>query len=144
MDATFRTPDGALLPAVTAQETAAVDRVATGEYDLALLSMMENAGRGLADRSTAGPGGSVVVLAGSGGNGGGGLAGARHLHDRGVDYARPFGDRPSVPLERWRRDPAGRPTPDAAQSSPDTASRLPVSLNSTRARFTSSRRTNSS
>ncbi len=63
---------------------AAVDRVAVDGFGLALLSMMENAGRGLVERSGIGPDDRVVVLAGAGGNGGGGLVAARHLHNRGV------------------------------------------------------------
>jgi NAD(P)H-hydrate epimerase len=80
----FRTTDGTPVPAVTTEEMAAVDRVAVDEFGLALLSMMENAGRGLVERSGIGPGNRVVVLAGPGGNGGGGLVAARHLHNRGV------------------------------------------------------------
>lgn len=97
MDETFLTPDGTVVPAVTAAEMESVDRVATEEFDLALLSMMENAGRGLADRSTATPGDRAVVLAGSGGNGGGGLACARHLHNRGVEVSVVL-DRPAADL----------------------------------------------
>jgi NAD(P)H-hydrate epimerase len=80
----FRTADGTPVPAVTTDEMAAVDRVAVDEFGLALLSMMENAGRGLVERSGIGPDDRVVVLAGPGGNGGGGLVAARHLHNRGV------------------------------------------------------------
>lgn len=99
MDEPFRTPDGTPVPAVTADEMAAVDRVAVDQFALALLSMMENAGRGLAARSTATPDDRVVVLAGNGGNGGGGLAAARHLHNRGAEV--------SVVLDRSADDLAG-------------------------------------
>lgn len=124
MDDAFRTPDGTPVPAVTAAEMAEVDRVATGEFELALLSMMENAGRGLADRSTATPDDRVVVLAGSGGNGGGGLACARHLHNRGAEISvvldRPPSHLAGAAARQWRTvDRAGvgatvgGPLPDA-------------------------------
>jgi len=81
----FETGAGATLTAVTAGEMRDVDRVATEDVGLALLSMMENAGRDLAAVAAERRGDRrVVVLAGSGGNGGGGLACARHLADRGV------------------------------------------------------------
>jgi NAD(P)H-hydrate epimerase len=88
MDASFETADGRAVPAVTAEQMRAVDRVAVEEVGLALLSMMENAGRALAleARETlegAGQEGPVSVLAGGGGNGGGGLACARHLANHG-------------------------------------------------------------
>lgn len=81
----FETRTGHSLTAVTAAEMREVDRVATEDVCLPLLSMMENAGRNLArvvshrrdDRR-------VVVFAGAGGNGGGGLAAARHLTNRDV------------------------------------------------------------
>lgn len=80
----FQTPDGSPVPAVTADEMRAVDRIATQSVGFGLLQMMENAGRNLArDVLTDSPG-RVVVLAGDGGNGGGGLACARHLSNRGV------------------------------------------------------------
>lgn len=106
MDDPFRTSDGTAVPAVTADEMAAVDRVAVDEFDLALLSMMENAGRGLADRSPATPDDRVVVLAGSGGNGGGGLAAARRLHNRGAEVSvvldRPADDLAGAAARQWR------------------------------------------
>lgn len=73
-----------VLPVLTTQQMVEVDRLMVEEYHVALLQMMENAGRSLAllakqmldgdlaDRS-------IVVLAGRGNNGGGGLAAARHL-----------------------------------------------------------------
>lgn len=82
----FRTEDGIVVPAVTAEQMREVDRIAVEEFGLGILQMMENAGRNLAEnvldmldeaRS------EVAVLAGSGGNGGGGLCCARHLHNRG-------------------------------------------------------------
>ncbi|WP_336328746.1 NAD(P)H-hydrate epimerase [Halovenus sp. HT40] len=81
----FRTADGRPVPAVTAEEMRAVDRVAVEEVGLELLQMMENAGRNLATAARERTDGDepVVVLAGSGGNGGGGLACARHLANHG-------------------------------------------------------------
>lgn len=86
----FRTVEGRVVPAVTADEMREVDRIAVQEFGLGILQMMENAGRALAHhvmellRAADGrPSGEVVVLAGSGGNGGGGLCCARHLHNRG-------------------------------------------------------------
>lgn len=93
MDATFETPGGDPVPAVTAEEMREIDRVVVEEVGLPLLSMMENAGRSLAleihehlDRDSGdGTTESVAVLAGGGGNGGGGLCCARHLANRGLD-----------------------------------------------------------
>ena len=85
---TFRTETGVSVPSVTAEQMLKVDRIATAEFGLGILQMMENAGRTLAQHvlemleEEQGP---VVVLAGSGGNGGGGLCCARHLHNRGID-----------------------------------------------------------
>jgi NAD(P)H-hydrate epimerase len=64
-----------------------IDRVAVDEFGLALLSMMENAGRALAAHAREMADGPVTVLAGGGGNGGGGLAAARHLANRDVPVA---------------------------------------------------------
>jgi len=82
----FRTEDGIVVPAVTAEQMREVDRIAVEEFGLGILQMMENAGRSLAlnvmemlDSAE----GEVTVLVGSGGNGGGGLCCARHLHNRG-------------------------------------------------------------
>lgn len=82
----FWTPDGTIVPAVTADQMREVDRIAVDEFGLGLLQMMENAGRNLAQNVLdllAGARGEVTVLAGAGGNGGGGLCCARHLHNRG-------------------------------------------------------------
>ena len=81
----FSTESGTRVPAVTAAEMRAVDRVAVEELGLQLLQMMENAGRGLAAAVQQRAPSSVVVVAGSGGNGGGGMASARHLANHGVD-----------------------------------------------------------
>lgn len=80
----FQTPTGVAVPAVTAEEMRAVDRVAVEELGLGILQMMENAGRTLARQVRDLADGRVLVAAGSGGNGGGGLACARHLHNHGV------------------------------------------------------------
>jgi NAD(P)H-hydrate epimerase len=79
------------IPALTTEQMREVDRLMVDEYGIALLQMMEHAGRHLAhlarrrfldgdprDRT-------VVVLAGTGGNGGGGLVAARRLHGWGAD-----------------------------------------------------------
>jgi NAD(P)H-hydrate epimerase len=84
----FRTADGITVPAVTAAQMWEIDRIATDDFGLGILQMMENAGRGLAQNVLdvlQGNDGPVVVLVGSGGNGGGGLCCARHLHNRGLD-----------------------------------------------------------
>ena len=82
---TFRTADGNAVPAVTAAEMRAVDRVAVEEFGIEVLQMMEHAGRTLARTVRAVSDGSVTVLAGNGGNGGGGLCCARQLVNRGSD-----------------------------------------------------------
>lgn len=83
----FRTTADTPVPAVTAAEMAAVDRVATDEVGLALAMMMENAGRNLANAVRRENPARVTVVAGTGGNGGGGMACARHLANRGVDVS---------------------------------------------------------
>ena len=78
------------IPCVTADQMREVDRIATEDYGLDLLQMMENAGRHLAtlarERFLDGDprGHSVLVLCGTGGNGGGGLVAARRLHGWGA------------------------------------------------------------
>ena len=73
------------VPCVTADQMREVDRIATQEYRLHLLQMMENAGRHLAhlarERFLGKPlrDQAVLVLCGTGGNGGGGLVAARRL-----------------------------------------------------------------
>ncbi|MEF8778319.1 MAG: NAD(P)H-hydrate epimerase [Natronomonas sp.] len=82
----FRTLAGRDVPAVTAAEMRAVDRVAVEDVGFELLQMMENAGRILAwhVRDIRNTSDSVVVVAGNGGNGGGGLVCARHLTNRDI------------------------------------------------------------
>ncbi|WP_435186499.1 NAD(P)H-hydrate epimerase [Halobellus sp. EA9] len=83
----FRTDDGRIVPAVTAEEMRAVDRVAVEDVGLELLQMMENAGRALASHvfeARSAPDAPVEILAGNGGNGGGGMVCARHLANNGV------------------------------------------------------------
>jgi NAD(P)H-hydrate epimerase len=82
----FMTKDSQRVPAVTEDQMREVDRIATEDFGLGVLQMMENAGRSLAlnvmdmlDFRV----GQVTILAGSGGNGGGGICCARHLYNRG-------------------------------------------------------------
>lgn len=96
----FLTPAGDPIPGVSREQMERIDRLAMEEYRIGLLSMMENAGRGLAhvirdhpenvrngDAAIDGPPDSAVILAGGGNNGGGGLVAARHLANRGVDVS---------------------------------------------------------
>ena len=75
------------LPYLTKEQMVEVDRAMIEDFQIELVQMMENAGRGLAhlvrerfldgdprDRH-------VVVLAGTGGNGGGALVAARRLQN---------------------------------------------------------------
>jgi NAD(P)H-hydrate epimerase len=78
------------IPRVTAAQMAEVDRLASDEYGIGILQMMEQAGSHLAEVVRHELGGdlvgrSVVVAVGSGNNGGGGLAAARHLSNRGAE-----------------------------------------------------------
>lgn len=77
------------IPTVTAAEMAEVDRVATDEFGIDLLQMMEQAGSHLAELVRAELAGDlrgrrVIVAVGPGNNGGGGLVAARHLANRGA------------------------------------------------------------
>lgn len=76
-------------PALTTDQMIEVDRLMIDEWGIALIQMMENAGRNyaeLARRQLGGivKGSKVVVLCGTGNNGGGGMAAARHLHNWGA------------------------------------------------------------
>jgi NAD(P)H-hydrate epimerase len=77
------------IPTVTAAQMAEVDRLATDEFGIDILQMMEQAGSHLTELVRAELGGDltgkrVVVAVGPGNNGGGGLAAARHLANRGA------------------------------------------------------------
>src|SRR5258708_28894772 len=76
---------GEPVPAVSTGQMREVDQSMAGYFGIDLARMMEDAGRNLADLAQRlfAPR-TVIVLAGPGGNGGGGLAGARHLHNRGI------------------------------------------------------------
>ena len=71
----------------------AVDRLATAEYGIPGIVLMENAARGLCDEAMKmlDSAGDIAPLAlivcGGGNNGGDGYALARHLHNRGVEVA---------------------------------------------------------
>lgn len=76
------------IPAISTEQMREVDRIAVEDYGIALLQMMENAGRNLAElaiSTVASPSSSITILAGSGGNGGGGICAARHLWNKGYD-----------------------------------------------------------
>ena len=75
------------MPTVTADQMAAVDRLATGPYGIDLLQMMELAGRALARTVQATPAfrQRVTIAAGGGGNGGGAMVAARRLAGLGFD-----------------------------------------------------------
>ena len=68
-----------------------VDRAAVDDYGVAILQMMEHAGRNLAivARATffggSAAGKNVLIAAGPGGNGGGGLSAGRQLHNMGAN-----------------------------------------------------------
>lgn len=78
--------NGSTVPSLTTNQMREVDRLMFETYGIALLQMMEHAGRHLAHlarhRFLDGDpqGRTVSVLAGTGGNGGGGLVAARRLH----------------------------------------------------------------
>jgi NAD(P)H-hydrate epimerase len=76
-------------PPITVEAMIEVDRLMVEDYGVALLQMMENAGRSLAQVARRYLGGSaaqrkVVALVGKGNNGGGGLVAARHLANAGA------------------------------------------------------------
>jgi NAD(P)H-hydrate epimerase len=78
------------VPAVTTAQMAEVDRAMVEDFGIALVQMVENAGRNLAQLAREMLGGQalgrqVLVLAGAGNNGGGGLVAARHLVNAGAE-----------------------------------------------------------
>ncbi|MDX1415222.1 MAG: NAD(P)H-hydrate epimerase [Candidatus Promineifilaceae bacterium] len=79
------------IPNLTTAQMIEVDRAMIEDYGIALIQMMENAGRNLAHlariRFLDGDprGKKVVILAGSGGNGGGALGSARRLSNWGAE-----------------------------------------------------------
>jgi NAD(P)H-hydrate epimerase len=100
-----------MIPTVTVDQMREVDRLMMEELHIALLQMMENAGRALADQARRLLGGNarhkrVVVLAGRGGNGGGGLTAARRMAIWGADVSVVLGAGRSafegVPLHQLR------------------------------------------
>ncbi len=81
-----------MIPTLTTEQMAEVDRLMIEEYRISLIQMMENAGRNLAEqvhRICQGNliGRNIIVLCGRGNNGGGGMVAARHLHNRGAALA---------------------------------------------------------
>jgi len=125
----FTTTDGRSVTAVTAAEMQAVDRVAVEEFGVALLQMMENAGRTLAWHVRDVAKGPVTVLAGSGGNGGGGLCGGVVTREPGrprLGRPRPRPRRPrwggAHPVRDARRDgrAGGGRRRRASQRDPET------------------------
>lgn len=76
-----------MLPFVLHREqTRDVDRRAVEEYGMSSLVLMENAGRGVADKLCQfGAQGPVVICCGKGNNGGDGFVLARHLDLRGIE-----------------------------------------------------------
>ena len=81
------------IPYLSTDQMREVDRAMIDDYDIALIQMMENAGRELAhlarSRFLEGDprGRKVLVLAGTGGNGGGGLVCARRLDNWGAEVS---------------------------------------------------------
>jgi NAD(P)H-hydrate epimerase len=89
---------------ITVAQMREVDRLMIEEYSIALLQMMENAGRSLAALARIVHGSDVanarvIVLAGAGNNGGGGLVAARHLANAGADVRVALSASPPLPGE---------------------------------------------
>ncbi len=98
-------------PALTTAQMAEVDRLMVDEFGIALIQMMENAGRNLAELARRLSGGSaagrrVAVICGTGNNGGGGMVAARHLHNWGatvrVALVGPPARLKDIPAHQWR------------------------------------------
>lgn len=81
------------VPWLTEAQMREVDRAMVDDYGIAILQMMEHAGRNLATLARASflggsaAGKNVLIAAGPGGNGGGGLSGGRQLHNMGAKVA---------------------------------------------------------
>ena len=72
------------LPPLTREQVRSIDRKAIEDYGMSGLVLMENAGRGCADKlCELGIRGNVVIVCGKGNNGGDGFVIARHLDARG-------------------------------------------------------------
>lgn len=87
---------------ITLGQMREVDRLMIDEYCIGLVTMMENAGRGLATLARMQVGGDVagapiVVLVGTGNNGGGGLVAARHLVNAGAEVRVALAVAPPLP-----------------------------------------------
>lgn len=103
-------PQAENIPFLSTTQMIEVDRAMMFDYKIALIQMMENAGRNLAQlarkRFFAGDpcGKRVVVLAGTGGNGGGALVCARRLHNYGADVrvfvTKPAGQFTPIPAQQ--------------------------------------------
>ena len=100
-----------MLPVLTTEQMAEVDRLMIEEYGILLIQMMENAGRSLAEQARRMSGGDltgvkVAILCGGGNNGGGGMVAARHLHNRGASvWIKLVGDTSrlkDIPAHQWR------------------------------------------
>ncbi|MFG0263851.1 MAG: NAD(P)H-hydrate epimerase [Rhodopirellula sp. JB055] len=67
-------------PPMTCERVREIDRVAMEQFQMPGIVLMENAGRGAAERiDQISPGGNVLILCGKGNNGGDGFTIARHL-----------------------------------------------------------------
>jgi hydroxyethylthiazole kinase-like uncharacterized protein yjeF len=96
-----------MIELLTTAEMAEADRLAIAS-GVAGMTLMENAGRAVADNAATLPGRRVVVVAGPGNNGGDGFVAARHLTERGYEVRVSFvGDRSrlkgdaALAAERW-------------------------------------------
>lgn len=78
-----------VLPSVTKEEMAALDRQMIEAYGITLVVMMENAGSAFAEyvREQYAAVKRIAVVVGSGNNGGGGMAAARHLYNMGFEVS---------------------------------------------------------